>query len=221
VDFDDLPAIVELRSRYKFWLHIDAAFGGFAALTEEHGHLVGLLDHADSICIDCHKWLNVPYDSAVQFTRRRDLQVRVFQNYASYLGVSQGTPDFVHLTPENSRRLRALAAWFSLSAYGKAGQQDIVQRNIDAARRLGEHVQNDARLTLLDPVRMNVVCFTLASDPSEDRIQALIRRLRDSGEVFLTPTMLHGRWALRAAFSNWRTEVDEADRVFALIAAAL
>jgi glutamate/tyrosine decarboxylase-like PLP-dependent enzyme len=221
VDFDDLPAIVELRTRYNFWLHVDAAFGGFAALTEEHAHLVGLLDHADSICIDCHKWLNVPYDSAVQFTRRRDLQVRVFQNYASYLGVPQGVPDFVHLTPENSRRLRALAAWFSLAAYGKEGHRDIVLRNIAAARRLGEHIQAEPRLVLLDPVRMNVACFTLASDPSEARVQALVHRLRDRGEVFLSPTTLHGTWALRAAFSNWRTEVSEADEIFSAIVAAL
>jgi glutamate/tyrosine decarboxylase-like PLP-dependent enzyme len=221
VDFDDLAAMVELRTRYNFWLHIDAAFGAFAALTEEHGHLVSLLDQADSICIDCHKWLNVPYDSAVQFTRRRDLQVRVFQNYASYLGVPQGVPDFVHLTPENSRRLRALAAWFSLAAYGADGHRDIVQRNIDAARRLGKYIQNESRLSLLDPVRMNVVCFTLSSEPTEEGVQALVRRLRDRGEIFLTATTLHGTWALRAAFSNWRTEVDEADRVFAAIIAAL
>jgi glutamate/tyrosine decarboxylase-like PLP-dependent enzyme len=221
VDFDDLPAIVELRTRYNFWLHVDAAFGAFAALTEEHADLVRLLDQADSICIDCHKWLNVPYDSAVQFTRRRDLQVRVFQNYASYLGVPQGVPDFVHLTPENSRRLRALAAWFSLATYGRDGHRDIVQRNIGAARRLGKHIQSETRLSLLDPVRMNVVCFTLADDPCEERVQALVHTLRDRGEVFLTPTTLHGTWALRAAFSNWRTEVNEADTVFAAIIAAL
>ncbi|MGF6770592.1 glutamate/tyrosine decarboxylase-like PLP-dependent enzyme [Paraburkholderia sp. GAS199] len=221
VDFDDLAAIVELKSRYRFWLHVDAAFGGFAALTAQHASLVRSLDDSDSVCIDCHKWLNVPYDSALQFTKRQDLQVRVFQNNASYLGAPTGLPDFVHLTPENSRRLRALAAWFSLSSYGRAGHRDIVQRNLDAASELARRIEEEPRLALLAPVRMNVVCFTLADGPDEARIQGFATRLRDAGQAFLTPTVLRGTWGMRAAFSNWRTVVDDVTRIFEAIAAAL
>jgi len=221
VDFDDLAAIAALRERYPFWLHVDAAFGAFAALSPEHAHLAAGLDQADSICIDLHKWLNVPYDSAVQFTRRRDLQVRVFQNAAAYLGMPGKNPDFVHLTPENSRRLRALAAWFALSAYGREGQAEIVQRNIACARDLGERIGNEPRLRLLAPVRLNVVCFTLAEEPGEARIQALVRALRDAGEVFMTPSVYEGIWCLRAAFSNWRTTHGDMERVMKALQAAL
>ncbi|RKP44951.1 pyridoxal phosphate-dependent decarboxylase family protein [Trinickia fusca] len=220
VDFDDLRAIAALKSRYTFWLHVDAAFGAFAALSREHAHLVDGIDAADSICVDLHKWLNVPYDAAVQFSRRRDLQVRVFQNSAAYLGVPGENPDFVHLTPENSRRLRAMATWFALAAYGRAGHAEIVERNVRTARLLGERIDSHPRLRLLAPTRLNVACFTLAEEPSEARVNAYMLAVRDAGDVFISPTVYAGTWGLRAAFSNWRTSEADVERVFASLDAA-
>ncbi|MFJ4833512.1 pyridoxal phosphate-dependent decarboxylase family protein [Streptomyces sp. NPDC088747] len=214
VDFDDLRAVAALKERYDFWLHVDAAFGGFAALSPAYAHLVDGLDAADSVCVDLHKWLNVPYDAAVQFTRRRDLQVRVFHNASPYLGMPTGDPDFLHLTPENSRRLRALPAWFALTAYGRDGHREIVERNVALAGRLGERVATEGRLRLLAPVRLNVVCFTLAGDPSQQRVREFARAVAASGEAFVTPTSYGGTHALRAAFSNWRTSEADTDRVF-------
>ncbi|PRY44888.1 pyridoxal phosphate-dependent decarboxylase family protein [Umezawaea tangerina] len=216
VDFDDLRAVAALRDEFPFWLHVDAAFGGFAALSPEHAHLVDGLDLADSVCLDLHKWLNVPYDAAVQFTRRRDLQVAVFQNSAAYLGVPTDDPDLFHLTPENSRRLRALAAWFSLTAYGADGHRDIVERDIAAARRLGGLLETIPGVRLLAPVRLNVVCFAVPGDAT-----AAVEAVRDTGEVFLTPTVYKGQPALRAAVSNWRTGAEDVDRIFAAIRTAL
>ncbi|MGW7457928.1 pyridoxal phosphate-dependent decarboxylase family protein [Streptomyces sp. NPDC054797] len=202
-DFDDLRAVAALKERHDFWLHTDAAFGAFAALSPDHAHLVDGLDAADSLCVDLHKWLNVPYDSAVQFTRRRDLQARVFQNSAAYLGPLGDHPDLVHLTPENSHRLRALAAWFTLRAYGRQGHREIVERDIACARALGEQLSEDPALRLLAPVRLNVVCFTLAEAPTPARLTAL--REAAAADVFVTPTRYEGIPALRAAFANWRT----------------
>jgi glutamate/tyrosine decarboxylase-like PLP-dependent enzyme len=221
VDFDDLRAIAALKERHDFWLHVDAAFGGFAALAPAYAHLVDGLDAADSVCVDLHKWLNVPYDAAVQFTRRRDLQVAVFHNASPYLGLPVGEADFVHLTPENSRRLRALPAWFSLMAYGRQGHREIVERNVALARALGERIAGLDGLRLLAPVRLNVVCFTLAGDPTQERVDALARAVAASGEAFLTPTVYGGTPGLRAAFSNWRTSWADVERVADAIAASV
>ncbi|MBB4924629.1 glutamate/tyrosine decarboxylase-like PLP-dependent enzyme [Kitasatospora kifunensis] len=224
VDFDDLRAIAALRERYDFWLHVDAAFGAFAAFSPEHEQLVAGLDSADSVCVDLHKWLNVPYDSAVQFTRRPDLQARVFRNAAAYLGPLGEDPDLVHLTPENSHRLRALAAWFTLRAYGRDGHREIVERCVAGARALGEAVAAEPVLRLLAPVRLNVVCFTLADQSGggeavAERLTALAAALGE--EAFLTPTVHAGHPALRAAFSNWRTTSADVERtVGALVEAA-
>jgi glutamate/tyrosine decarboxylase-like PLP-dependent enzyme len=141
----------------------------------------------------------------------------VFSNNAAYLGEIGETPDFLHLTPENSRRLRALPAWFSLVAYGRAGHREIVERCVSLARDLGARLDSSPRWQLLAPVRLNVVCFTPAAAVTQDRIDALVRAIAEDGTTFLTPTVYDGRPALRAAFSNWRTTKADVDQVFEVL----
>ena len=212
VDFDDLDAIGKLKSNYKFWLHVDMAFGGFAALSEKYKHLVHGLNHADSITIDAHKWLNVPYDAAMIFTKHKNLQLKVFQNSAAYLGDPNQSPDFFHYTPENSRRWRALPSWFTLMAYGKEGHTEIVERNCAMAQKLGNWISSSSKFKLLAPVRMNVACFTLnKEDLTADDIKVFLAGVRDDGRAFFTPTVYNGVPAIRAALSNWLTQEHDID----------
>ncbi len=209
VDYDDIAAIAALKEQYDFWLHVDGAFGGFAAVNEASKDLLAGWEAADSVTIDGHKWLNVPYDSAVLFTKHDDLQVEVFQNAAVYLGNPSEDPNFVHRTPENSRRFRALAAWMTLQAYGKEGYQEMVKRASGLAKQIGEWVDVHSGFNLLAAVSMNGVCFTLEPTPSQEEVTAYLERLKVDGRVFLTPTFVFDTPAIRISISNWQTSEQD------------
>jgi len=210
-DFDDFEAISKLKEKYNFWWHIDGAFGGFAAVSDKYNHLVKGWEGADSITIDCHKWLNVPYESAF-FLIKKDhinLQIETFQNSnAPYLGNPLENFNYLNVLPENSRRLRALPAWFSLKAYGKEGFRDIIESSIALALHFGNAlIEND--FELLAPIRLNNVCFTLKGEHNQEKVSQFLSALNDTGKVFMTPTVYENKKGIRASFVNWRTTEND------------
>ena len=216
VDFDDFQEIAELKSKHNFWLHIDGAFGAFAACSPSHRHLLEGWEVADSITIDCHKWLNVPYESAFFLVKEKHkiLQTETFQNSnAPYLGNPLDNFNYLNFLPENSRRLRALPTWFTLKAYGKSGYRDIVCNSINMAQLFGNFIKNNAYLELLAPVLLNNVCFTLKGEKNQEKVPAFLTDLNKTGKVFMTPTIYNGRNGIRASFVNWRTNQDDVEIV--------
>jgi glutamate/tyrosine decarboxylase-like PLP-dependent enzyme len=224
VDFDDLDALANLRDGYGFHLHIDAAFGAFAACSPKFRHLTKGMERADTIAADCHKWLNVPYDSGAYFTRHTGDQTETFKNAAAYLPSPEIDPiNFLHLTPENSRRLRALPAWMTLKAYGRDGYRDIVETSCALAAEFGRRIGETDRFRLFVPVRLNVACFQYLAGgkPASDAAtKVFVARVNAGGRLRLGPSTLFGEPVIRAAFVNWRTQEKDLDIAFEALAAA-
>jgi glutamate/tyrosine decarboxylase-like PLP-dependent enzyme len=193
-DFDDLAALGLLKRKYSFWLHVDGAFGAFAGATTTHRNLIKGIELADSITTDGHKWLNVPYDCGVQFTRHNDLQVKIFQNWAAYLTSDvDRASNLINLTPENSRRFRGLPVWVSLIAYGRQGIRDIVERNCKLAKELSNRIEKHEAFELMADTRLNIVSFTLKTGSrraSQEEITKYLGIIRDEGKLFLSHSVL-------------------------------
>jgi glutamate/tyrosine decarboxylase-like PLP-dependent enzyme len=208
--FDDLARVADLCERHHAFMHVDGAFGLFATTVPSLANRLEGLHRADSVATDAHKWLNVPYDAGLAFTRHLGLQERVFQAHAAYLSAGG---DLFHRTPENSRRWRALPAWMTLQAYGREGVANVVSRCCDLASKLGRWIEESEEYELLAPVTLNIVCFA----PRHVEPSAVLSRLATDGRCFLSPGAWKGRKGLRAAFSNFMT--TEAD--LAIVQSAL
>ena len=170
-DFDDIAALVELCRRHGAWLHVDGAFGLFARCHRAKTSLLDGLEQADSIAVDMHKWLNVPYDCGLLLCRHGRLLERAHGTDASYFfDPEPGWPDYSKRGIELSTRCRALPVWMTLVAYGRAGVSAMIEKNSAFAERLGEWISRSGLYELLAPVRLNIVLFRgiFAAGPEDE-----------------------------------------------------
>jgi glutamate/tyrosine decarboxylase-like PLP-dependent enzyme len=218
-DFDPLPAMADLAERHGAWLHVDGAFGLFAALSDRTRHLVEGVERADSVIADGHKWLNVPYDCGFAFVKDASLQAPPFTSGAAYLPDPLGPkPTWGYLGPEMSRRARAFDVWATLRAYGRSGYRSIVERHLDLAQHLAEHVDRAPDLERLADVTLNIVCFRYRPpDVPEERLNDLNRAIGEEaildGRVFFGTTEYDGKVAFRPAPVNWRNRPEDVELV--------
>ena len=218
-DFDPIADVADLCKEYSAWLHVDGAFGLFARITPGTRALTEGVERADSVISDGHKWLNVPYDCGFAFVREMERLPRALNVGAPYLPSSDDPhPNFGFISPENSRRARALAVWATLRAYGRAGYREMVERHVRLARHLADRIDASPELERLADVPLNIVWFR-AHPPgvSEKRLNELNTRLGDAlradGRVFVGTTTYAGKTALRPAIVNWRTEVHDVELI--------
>ena len=216
--FDPLADLADLAAEFGAWLHVDGAFGLFAALSPRTAHLVAGIERADSVAADAHKWLNVPYESGFVLVREPDRLGPAFgMPGAPYLpGPDDPRGGYGLLGPESSRRARALPIWATLAAYGRTGYRELVERHCDLARYLAATVDAAPDLQRLAEVPLNVVCFRYRPDGrSEAELDDINRRLGeallDDGRVFAGTTVYNGHVGLRPAISNWRTTAADLD----------
>jgi glutamate/tyrosine decarboxylase-like PLP-dependent enzyme len=219
-DFDPVGDMADLAERYGAWLHVDGAFGLFAALSERTAHLVDGVERASSVIADGHKWLNVPYESGFAFVRDGTLLPQVFGSGAAYLpDLDDPRPNWGYLGPEMSRRARSIAVWSTLRAYGRDGHREVVERNLDLAQHLAAVVDAAPDLERLADVPLNIVCFRYRPPGSEDgpALDDLNRRIGEAaladGRVFFGSTTYGGRTAFRPALVNWRTRESDVELV--------
>ena len=221
---DPVPAIADICIREKLWLHIDAAYGGTAAILPEMRWILEGSEHADSLVINPHKWMFVPMDLSVLFCRRMDKLRQAFSLVAEYLRTSEDedqVKNFMDYGPQLGRRFRAIKFWFIMRYFGVEGIRQRIRQQCEMAREFAEWVEKSEDFELLAPVPFSTVCFRacptelrnktggLALPEKESAIDALneqiMERVNRHGKIFLSHTKLKNKMTLRLAIGNLRT----------------
>ena len=217
--YDPLPEIVEIVRETDAWLHVDGAFGLWAAASPTRRHLLAGVAAADSWATDGHKWLNVPYDCGLVFCAKPAAhRASMTMQAAYYEGQGQWARDAADWTPESSRRARAFTVYAALRSLGRAGVADLVDRCCELARQFADDVSKLPGCELLNDVVINQVLFRFDDDETTNGVLA---RVQESGTAWMGGTMWEGRAAIRLSVSGWRTTEADIDRTVGAFEAAL
>lgn len=214
--FDPERALA-VAQQHGAWVHVDGAFGLWAAASPDHAHLVAGLRTADSLATDAHKTLNVPYDSGFAIVRDAAALHRAMGADAAYL-IQDSRPDPFARTPEFSRRARGFAVWAALRELGARGLRDMVGGFAAHAQRFAAELGALEGVTVLNDVVYTQVCVAFRDDAETD---ALAAALMAEGTTWMTPSTWRGRRVLRVSVSNARTTPDDVTRAIATLTRVL
>ena len=224
---DPVPELGRVCRAHGLWLHVDGAYGGVAGLVPELRHLLDGVDAADSLVVNPHKWLFTPVDCSAFFTRRPEVLKRAFSLVPEYL-VTTAPDDVVNYMDygvQLGHRFRALKLWFVIRAFGAEGLAERIRFHCDLAREFAGWVDAEPGWERLAAVPLSVVCFRWAPPgTSEDERDALNARVmadvNATGEVYLSHTKLDGRYTIRLAIGNLRTELRHVERAWDILRSA-
>jgi glutamate/tyrosine decarboxylase-like PLP-dependent enzyme len=216
---DPFEPIADACAARGAWLHIDGAFGLWAAAAPSKRALTAGAERADSWAVDAHKWLNVPYDCAFAIVADPAAHRAAMSLAAAYLVVDAGQRDSTNYVPESSRRARAVPVYAALRSLGRTGVAALVERNCAHARRMAERLAAIPGAEILNDVVLNQVLVSFAG--GDDANRAVIDAVQRDGTCWLGGTQWNGRAVMRLAFSNWSTTDADVDRSAAANAAAV
>ncbi|MGO8946803.1 MAG: pyridoxal phosphate-dependent decarboxylase family protein [Ktedonobacterales bacterium] len=211
--FDPAHEIIPRAHEARAWVHVDGAFGLWAAAAPARTHLLAGYADADSWATDAHKWLNVPYDSGLAFLRDPDALRAAMSTSAAYLPSPSEKRDPAQFTPESSRRGRAIEVWAALRSLGRSGLANLVERTCRHAERLAEGLRA-AGYEILNDVVINQVLVSFGDEARTSRVVTAIQR---DGTCWCGPTVWQGHSAMRISISSWATTEADVDRSLAAI----
>jgi aromatic-L-amino-acid decarboxylase len=206
---DPIPAILDIAGRHGLWVHADAAYGGFFRLTREGASLLPQMERCDSITLDPHKGLFLPYGTGCLLVRDPETLRRAMHSEAGYLqdvAEGKGIPSFHELSPELSRDFRGLRIWLPLQLHGLEAFREQIQEKLDLARWAYRELRDDPHFEMLDEPQLSIVAF--ASRESSAAGEEILRRVNQRRRVFLSSTRMQGRYVLRICVLSFRTHAD-------------
>jgi glutamate/tyrosine decarboxylase-like PLP-dependent enzyme len=210
--FDPVLEICERARSHGAWVHVDGAFGMWAAAAPSRAHLVRGIEEADSWATDAHKWLNVPYDSGLVFTRDASALRAAMSVGGAYIAQDEDRVPYQY-TPDFSRRARGVEVWAALRQLGREGLADLIERTCRHARRFAAGL-SAAGYTVLNDVVLNQV---LVSFGNAERTRNVIGRIQDEGTCWCGGTVWQGKVAMRISVSSWATNEEDVERSLAAI----
>jgi glutamate/tyrosine decarboxylase-like PLP-dependent enzyme len=215
--FDPIAAAVDLAHQHGAWVHVDGAFGLWAAASAQYRHLVAGAERADSWASDAHKTLNVPYDSGLAIVAKAEAMYAAMGAHAAYL-IQDERPDPFSTVPEFSRRARGFTVWAALRSLGRRGVAEMVERFCRHARRFAAGLAEMDGVRVVNDVVFTQVCVSFGTDEATREVAA---RLLKDGTAWMTPSTWHGQAVLRISVSNWRTTEEDVDRTLAAVRGVL
>lgn len=210
---DPVPAIAEICKRESVWLHVDGAYGGTLAIVPEYRYILDGVEDADSLVVNPHKWMFTPFDCSAFFIKRPDVLKRAFSLVPEYLVTREQDEvvNYMDYGVQLGRRFRALKLWMIIRAFGTEGLAERMRGHCQLARTFAGWVNASTDWEMMAPVPFSLVCFRYApagtTDAQRDAMsEAIMHDVNEQGDVFLSHTKLGGRFALRLAVGNIRTE---------------